>query len=259
MTTATIPVDFVELEDSSSLPFTPLFKESFQLPKDAPATRYRFPEVREKEDAWTGVTSEPLDAFVKSLNRWELSSVEYRPNVDIFRILFCLLIQKDFLRRYQTIAAGEEKSPFEELYALLPAEERVERTIECARNLRSLPYAKRIAKRLRWLHQASLDEEDEAGIVPESLSSFLEFMESVQGLQYPDIVLSPEGNLVARWRADQNRNLCIEFLSQDARFVVFAPDPNRTLRVSGVVPLAKLWETLKPYSIERWVVNDNRG
>lgn len=153
----------------------------------------------------------------------------------------------------------EERSPFEEFFAQLQAEDKVRRTIEYVKLFESLPYAERLANRIHWLLQATLDDPEENQIIPESLSSFLAFIEAIEGLKYPDIVLSPSGNIIARWRADTNRNLCIEFLpTQEVRFVVFAPNPDRTLRVSGIAPVAGLWDNLKPFQVEQWVLNDSR-
>jgi len=42
-----------------------------------------------------------IDGLVKSLNHWEISCIEYKFNIAIFRILSFLLIQNDFLRCHQ--------------------------------------------------------------------------------------------------------------------------------------------------------------
>lgn len=216
MTTATIPVDILDMPESASAPQY-LEKDLIKPPED-------------------------LRLSIIFLLRWQKKREEIWTAVDM-----------------KYIEGEEEKSPFEEFFAQLRSEDKVRRTIECVKFLESLPYAERLANRIQWLLQATLDDPEENQIIPESLSSFLAFIEAIEGLKYPDIVLSPSGNIIARWRVDTNRNLCIEFLpTVEVRFVVFAPNPDRTLRISGVAPVAGLWDTLKPFQVERWVLNDSR-
>ena len=154
------------------------------------------------------------------------------------------------------IGTEERKSPFEELYDKQPAEDKIRGAIEKAKRFNLSPHKNRITNRLQYLLEITLDDPEENGINPESLNAFLAFMESIKRLKYPDITLSPAGNITVRWRKDINRNLCIEFLSaHDAQFVVFAPNPIRTLRITGIIPIDELWNVLKPYQVNRWVVN----
>ncbi len=154
------------------------------------------------------------------------------------------------------IGTEERKSPFEELYDKQPPEDKIRRAIEKAKRFNLSPHKNRITNRLQYLLEITLNDPEENGINPESLNAFLAFMESIKRLKYPDITLSPAGNITVRWRKDINRNLCIEFLSaHDAQFVVFAPNPIRTLRTTGIIPIDELWKVLKPYQVNRWVVN----
>lgn len=154
------------------------------------------------------------------------------------------------------IGTEERKSPFEELYDKQPPEDKIRGAIEKAKRFNLSPHKNRITNRLQYLLEITLDDPEENGINPESLNAFLAFMESIKRLKYPDITLSPAGNITVRWRKDINRNLCIEFLSaHDAQFVVFAPNPIRTLRITGIIPIDELWNVLKPYQVNRWVVN----
>ncbi|MEW6380760.1 MAG: hypothetical protein AB1611_14285 [bacterium] len=153
----------------------------------------------------------------------------------------------------------ERKDPFEVLDAQLPPTDKVKRIIkiEYARCIRVLPYKDRILNRLKWLLDATLDEpEAENYLNPDSVNLFLEFMRSKERLKYPDIILSPSGNVSTCWRIDANRSLCIEFLcGQSIRFVVFIPNPLRTLRITGTIPISMLWDTLRPYNVEQWITN----
>lgn len=120
-----------------------------------------------------------------------------------------------------------------------------------------LLFAKRLAKRLEFLVEASQEEyPHQAPITPQSLQDFVRYLQSVPNLVYPDVVLTPNGNIRAQWRDAKTRHLAVEFLGQDdVRFVVFAPDPKhpgKTTRVSGLTSVDSLMELVHPYRVFGW-------
>jgi hypothetical protein len=124
-------------------------------------------------------------------------------------------------------------------------------------------FAERLAKRLDYL--AKLNEEEspkQAPIAPESLQDFVAFLESTPKLVYPDVVLTPSGNIQAEWRKGKNRHFAVEFAgSGDVHFVVFAPDPKdpyKTIRASGMATVASLLDIVCPYGVDSWATASAR-
>jgi hypothetical protein len=120
-----------------------------------------------------------------------------------------------------------------------------------------IPFAERLANRLEYLVEASQEEYPyQSPISSESLRWFVYLLISTPNLVYPDVVLSPSGNIRVEWHAARNRHFAIEFSPDgNARFVVFAPDskhPMKTSRFSGIVSVEALIETVRPYGVLKW-------
>ena len=136
-------------------------------------------------------------------------------------------------------------------------DEKVLEIILHVRNQLNISFSKQLADRLEFLFDASKEEyPDEVAILPESLRSFVGFLQSAKNLNYPDVVLSPSKNIRVQWRTGPNRHFAVEFLpTGDTHFVIFSPDPmhpEKTIRMSGIVSVDSLMETVRPHGVLTW-------
>ena len=85
----------------------------------------------------------------------------------------------------------------------------------------------KMARRVRALRQMAIEDGD-TGMGADSLRSFLEFFTLNPSLKYPEISLTPDGDIYARWKGPQKMLLSIHFLPESrVRYVLFAPDHRR--------------------------------
>jgi hypothetical protein len=115
-----------------------------------------------------------------------------------------------------------------------------------------------VANRIVTLfHDAKEEEPDISGIPVASLRSFYNFMQLYADLTCPVISLTPDNNLYASWRENQNRVFSIHFLtSEDVRFVILTPNdkhPDKQIRLSGTVTPDILMEKVSPFKILDWI------
>jgi hypothetical protein len=114
---------------------------------------------------------------------------------------------------------------------------------------------KELADRLLALFNDA--EKEEANIATDSLRDFYSFFRLNSNLKCPTVSLTPEYNIYASWKPDQNRVFSIHFLSNgDARYVIFKPNdrhPERQIRVSGTATIDILKETVTPYGVWDWI------
>jgi hypothetical protein len=129
--------------------------------------------------------------------------------------------------------------------------------ISYVRERLDVPFAQRLAKRLDYLVETSQEEyPHQAPMVPQSLQDFIDYLQSVPNLTYPNVVLTPNGNIRAEWHKARNNHFAVEFIGDgDVRFVVFAPDlkhPEKTTRVSGLTSTDSLMPAVQPYGVLDW-------
>ncbi len=151
----------------------------------------------------------------------------------------------------------ESESPFDYLYELRNEDEKVLELISHIQGQLNIDFAERLTSRIQFLFEVSKEEyPDEIAIISGSLRNFISFLQSSPNLNYPDVVLTPSKNIRVQWKTANNRHFAVEFLSTgDTQFVVFSPDqkhPERTIRLSGLVSLDSLMETVKPHGILGW-------
>ena len=106
-------------------------------------------------------------------------------------------------------------------------------------------------------YDAKEEDPDCIGIAAKSLRYFYNFIHLHTDIKCPTISLTPDYNIYASWRGEQNRVFSIHFLpNADARFVIFKPNdrhPERKIRISGIATIDILMETVTPYRIEGWI------
>lgn len=126
-------------------------------------------------------------------------------------------------------------------------------------NSREIRYGERIVRRIRALRQMVRDDENEdIDISSDSLRSFFEFMSLHPKLNYPDISLTPDGDIYARWKGCGRSLFSVHFLPQSrVRYVVFAPDrkrPDLMDRASGTSSVDTVLETAdRAYGVIGWL------
>jgi len=149
------------------------------------------------------------------------------------------------------------ESPFDKLDDLREEDERVREIISHVRSHLKADFSHQLADRLEFLLEAASEEyPDEVAILPESLRNFVSFLQSGPDLKYPDVMLTPSKNIRAQWRTAPNRHFAVEFSATgNAQFVVFSPDPNlpeSTIRLTGLVSIDSLIETVRPHEVLSW-------
>jgi len=120
-----------------------------------------------------------------------------------------------------------------------------------------IPYAGKLAERLRYLYEVREEElPEEQPLSPDSMFSFYLFMKQNPNPAYPQVTLTYEGDIHAVWRKSENQLLAIDFVGKsDIRYVLFAPNrkrPGRFVRVSAQTTRDHLLEEITHYQAN-WV------
>lgn len=151
-------------------------------------------------------------------------------------------------------------SPFEELSELLDEESTIQNLIGQVKTSANICSAGKLGNRLEVLFEAAKEENpDKVMFSSASLRNFVAFLQSESHLKYPDVVVSPSGNIRAQWSAARNKHFAAEFLpNEDVRFVLFTPHPDRTVRMSGIASINALMETVQPHGVLSWA-SDHEG
>ena len=151
------------------------------------------------------------------------------------------------------------KNPLTQGDLLKNEEDQLQELIFQIRRSISIPYKDNLANKLLTLFNDAKEEDpDSLGMSAGSLRSFTNFILSHTNLKCPTISLTPDYNIYASWRCEQNRVFSVHFFPNgDARFVIFKPNnrhPERITRISGVATADILMETVViPNRIEEWI------
>jgi hypothetical protein len=119
-----------------------------------------------------------------------------------------------------------------------------------------LPFGTRLAQRLVVLASAFAEDYENGTISTRAATELINFLEHsnlVEGIGifgYPDLTVTPVGDLYAEWRYADDCTIAIEFLaSGDARYVAFGPNPKhpkRTDRITGFTTADALSLSIAP-------------
>ena len=150
------------------------------------------------------------------------------------------------------------ENPITQLDLLKSEENQVQELIFQIKRSISIPDKDNLANMLLTLFDDAKEEDpDSLGMSARSLQNFTNFLLLHTNLKCPAISLTPEYNIYASWRHEQNRLFSVHFLPNgDARFVIFEPNnrhPKRITRISGVTTTDVLMETVISYDIEKWI------
>lgn len=152
----------------------------------------------------------------------------------------------------------ENEDPFTQADLLNNEEDQVQELIFQIRKSLSITYHESLANRLLTLFNDAKEEDSASlGISVGSLRNFYNFFRLYTKLKCPAISLTPDYNIYASWRGEQNRVFSVHFLPNgDARFVIFKPNdrhPGRQIRLSGIATTDVLMETVAPDSVSEWI------
>jgi hypothetical protein len=152
----------------------------------------------------------------------------------------------------------ENQDPITQTTLLKREEDQVQELIFRIKRSKSICYRESLANRLLTLFNDAKEEDPDClGIAAKSLRNFNNFLHLNTNLKCPTISLTPDYNIYASWRDEQNRVFSIHFLpNADVRFVIFKPNdrhPKRKIRISGLATIDVLMETVTPYGIADWI------
>lgn len=153
----------------------------------------------------------------------------------------------------------ENQEPITQTTLLKREEDQVQELIFRIKKSKSICYRESLANRLLTLFNDAKEEDPDClGIAAKSLRNFNNFLHLHTNLKCPTISLTPDYNIYASWRDEQNRMFSIHFLPDaDVRFVIFKPNdrhPERKIRISGVATTDVLMGTVTPYGIGDWIL-----
>ena len=152
----------------------------------------------------------------------------------------------------------ENQDPITQATLLKSEEDQVQELIFQIKRSRTISCRESLANKILTLFNDAKEEDpDCVGIAAESLRNFKNFIHLHTNIKCPTISLTPDYNIYASWRGEQNRVFSIHFLpNADARFVIFKPNdrhPERKIRISGLATIDILMETVTPYFIGDWI------
>ena len=118
-----------------------------------------------------------------------------------------------------------------------------------------------LANRLLILFNDAKEEDPiSLGIAAGSLRNFYNFLLLHTNLKCPTLSLTPDYNIYASWRGEQNRVFSVHFLpNENVRFVVFKPNdrhPERKIRLSGTATTDTLIKTVESSGVWDWISHE---
>jgi hypothetical protein len=151
-----------------------------------------------------------------------------------------------------------EDDPFTQMDLLNNEEDQVQELIFQIRKSLSITCHESLANRLLTLFNDAKEEDSASlGISVGSIRNFYNFFRLHTNLKYPTISLTPDYNIYASWRGEQNRVFSVHFLPNgDARFVIFKPNdrhPGRQIRLSGTATTDTLIKTVESSGVWDWI------
>ncbi len=118
----------------------------------------------------------------------------------------------------------------------------------------------RLQKRIEELRQlAEEDAPDQEPLSLLSLRSFLDFLGLTHILR-PNLVLTPTGNIRAKWKqVNRRHHISLEFLAdRRVKYVVSVSDPRPTYlttRAAGLATIDSVKDILRPFGLESWMIS----
>ena len=158
---------------------------------------------------------------------------------------------------------GDEALPssaYERLVAWVDSWEGVVNLISRIRFSKQIFHSERISNRLTDLRCMIREEEGEmADISVDSLRTFFSFLKMHPNIRYPEITLTPDGDIYSRWKGDEGALFSVEFLpDSNVGYVVFASNPRHpgeVSRNSGTDFVDTVFEQINAaFGISAWIL-----
>lgn len=152
----------------------------------------------------------------------------------------------------------ENEGPFTQTDLLNNEENQVQELIFQIRKSLSITCHESLANRILVLFSDAKEEDPDClGIAAESLRNFYNFFRLHTDLKRPTISLTPDYNIYASWKGEQNRVFSVHFLPNgDTRFVIFKPNdkhPERKIRLSGTATSDTIIKTVESIGVSDWI------
>lgn len=161
-----------------------------------------------------------------------------------------------YIENFSTLST-EPSTPFEQLF-IFESDQR-KHSIENVKNIPH-PYAEKVYHRLKNLEKASEEEYPNTQLISvDSLYGFKKFLNEFErlNLKYPDVTLTPLGNIRMQWQKNKDYYLSVEFTSnQEVKIVLFTPDSNikgKIIRLAVKMPIVSTFDNLQPYKVLTWI------
>ena len=128
------------------------------------------------------------------------------------------------------------------------------------RTLPSITYQERLVDRLFTLFNDAREEDPASpGIAVGSLRNFYSFFQLQTKLKRPIISLTPDDNIYASWRSEQNSVFSVHFLptNEDVRFVILKPNnmhSKKQIRHSGTATIDTLMKEVESSNVRDWIL-----
>ncbi|MDY6932983.1 MAG: hypothetical protein SVZ03_02015 [Spirochaetota bacterium] len=204
-------------------------------------------------------TSEPIIAYGNQLLDFQTGS-PYIGTYDEFQGLptkrktFIVETLEDDFSKY----FPKEEDPYTQTDLLNNEENQVQELIYQIRKSLPTRYRESLANRILTLFNDAKEEDSASlGIAVGSLRNFYNFFRLNTNLKCPTISLTPDYNIYASWRGEQNQIFSVHFLpNRDARFVIFKPNdkhPELKIRLSGTATTDILIKTVESIGIWDWI------
>lgn len=119
------------------------------------------------------------------------------------------------------------------------------------------PFPNILVQRLHYLEDVSEEEYPEQGLMSESsLRFFLHFAQWLTSTyldaNLPDIVLTPDGNILAIWNPEKNRYFSLSFQNDgNVCFVAFFPNSRRSSRINRMTGVSTVDDILTAVNFPR--------
>jgi len=152
----------------------------------------------------------------------------------------------------------DNQDPITQSTLLKNEEDQVQELIFRIKRSIAISCRKSLANRILILFNDAKEEDPDClGIAAESLRNFYNFFRLNTNLKHPTISLTPDYNIYASWRGEQNRVFSVHFLPNgDTRFVIFKPNdkhPERKIRLSGSATTDTLIKTVESSGVWDWI------
>ncbi len=111
----------------------------------------------------------------------------------------------------------------------------------------------RLSRRILQLCDVFAEDYPGRRLSSRSVHALIDFLELLSlSPEYPDVTVTPAGDLYAEWRRQDGRHVTIELLdSGEARWLVLGPNPRhpeRLDRLTGTTTSDALGETIGPFA-----------